>query len=115
MRSIWLAIRIVFVLVVLVGAVGIGARYYASTSIWGPGPATASTTIVIAKGSRTEAIGRQLQDAGIVAHWWMVEAAVQLLGHRRSSSRRRICLPSRSKPARCAAPDPRRVARWSTA
>jgi UPF0755 protein len=79
MRSIWLAIRISIVLIVILGAAGVGARYYASRSIWGPGPATAPTTVVIAKGSRTEAIGRQLQDAGVVSHWWMVEAAVQLL------------------------------------
>jgi UPF0755 protein len=79
MRSIWLAIRIIVVLIVVIGAAGVGARYYASKSIWGAGPATAPTTVVIAKGSRTEAIGRQLQDAGIVAHWWMLEAAVQLL------------------------------------
>jgi UPF0755 protein len=79
MRSIWLAIRVVVVVAVLIGAAGIGARYYASNAIWGAGPATAPTTIVIAKGSRTEAIGRQLQDAGIVAHWWVMQAAVQLL------------------------------------
>ena len=79
MRSIWLAIRVLVVLVVIIGAVGFGARYYASSALWGAGPAPAPTTVVIAKGSRTEAIGRQLQDAGVVTHWWFFEAATLLL------------------------------------
>jgi UPF0755 protein len=79
MRAFWLSLCILIVLVVVIGVAGVGARYYASRSIWGPGPATAPTTVVIAKGSRTEAIGRQLQDAGVISHWWVLEAAVQLL------------------------------------
>jgi UPF0755 protein len=79
MRRVWLGLRILIVVAAVVGLTAGGARYYASRSIWGPGPATAPTTVVIAKGSRTEAIGRELQDAGIVAHWWFFELAVQLL------------------------------------
>jgi len=79
MRSLWLAIRILVVLIVVVGAAGIGARYYESRALWGAGPAPAPTTVVIAKGSRTEAIGRQLQDAGVVSHWWFFEATVLAL------------------------------------
>jgi UPF0755 protein len=79
MRSLWLAIRVLVVLVVIIGAAGIGARFYASRALWGAGPAVVPTTVVIAKGSRTEAIGRQLQNAGIVTHWWFFEAAVLAL------------------------------------
>src|SRR6204780_1539370 len=79
MRSVWLAIRVFVVLVVIIGGAGIGARYYASHALWGAGPAAAPTTVVIAKGSRTEAIGRQLQDAGVVSHWWFFEAAALAL------------------------------------
>ncbi len=79
MRRVWLSLRILIVLAVVVGIAGAGARYYASRSLWGPGPAGAPTTLVIAKGSRTEAIGRQLQDAGVVTHWCFFELAAQLL------------------------------------
>ncbi|MDB5392683.1 MAG: aminodeoxychorismate lyase [Rhodospirillales bacterium] len=79
MRAIGQGLRILIILVVVIGIAGVGVRYYASRSIWGPGPATAPATVVIAKGSRTETIGRQLQDAGVVSHWWIFEAAVQLL------------------------------------
>jgi len=79
MRSLWLAIRVLVVLVVIIGAAGIGARYYASHALWGAGPAATPTTVVIAKGSRTEVIGRQLQNAGVVTHWWFFEVATLLL------------------------------------
>jgi UPF0755 protein len=79
MRSIWLAIRVLIVLVVIVGAAGIGTRYYASRTLWGAGPAAAPVTVVVAKGSRTGAIGHQLQDAGVITHWWFFEAATLLL------------------------------------
>jgi UPF0755 protein len=79
MRSIWLAIRVLVVLVVVFGGIGLGARFYASRTLWGAGPATAPVTVVIAKGSRTGTIGHQLQDAGIVTHWWFFEAAALLI------------------------------------
>jgi UPF0755 protein len=79
MRNVWLVIRVFLVLAVIVGVAGLGARYYASRELWGAGPATAPTTVVIAKGSRTEAIGRQLEQAGVIEHGWFFEAAVLML------------------------------------
>ena len=79
MKSFWLAIRILVVLVVIIGAVGVGARFYAARELWNPGPSPAPVTVVIAKGSRTEAIGRQLQAAGVVSHWWFFELSTLLL------------------------------------
>lgn len=74
------ALLIVFLIfAVLLGAVGIGARYYESNALWGVGPAQAPTTVVIAKGSRTAAIGQQLQDAGVISHGWFFEIAALVL------------------------------------
>jgi UPF0755 protein len=79
----WRVVRLglIFVLfaVALSAAAGVGARWYVVHALTGPGPATQPTTVVIAKGSRTEAIGRQLQAAGVVQHWWFFELAVQIL------------------------------------
>jgi len=55
------------------------AHRVASQMLWGPGPATAPVTVVVARGSRTAAIGHQLEAAGVIFHWWFFEAAVQLL------------------------------------
>ena len=74
MKSLWLVIRVVLVLAVIVGVAGIGAHYYASRELYGAGPATAPTTVLIAKGSRTEAIAKQLEQAGIIDHWWFFQA-----------------------------------------
>ena len=79
MRSLWLVIRVLVVLAVLVGAAGLGARWYASRELYGAGPATQPTTVVIAKGSRTGAIGKQLEQAGVIRHGWFREAAVLAL------------------------------------
>ena len=79
MKSLWLVIRIFVVLAVIVGAAGFGARLYASRELYGAGPASAPTTVVIAKGSRTGEIGKQLEKAGIVHHWWFVQVAVLAL------------------------------------
>jgi UPF0755 protein len=79
MRNVWLVIRVFLVLAVIAGAAGLGARYYVSRELWGAGPAAAPTTVVIAKGSRTEAIGRELEQAGVIDHWWIFEAAVLML------------------------------------
>jgi UPF0755 protein len=79
MKSLWLVIRVFVVLAFIVAAAGLGARIYASHELYRAGPATKPTTIVIAKGSRTEAIGKQLEQAGVVGHWWVFEAAVQVL------------------------------------
>ena len=79
MRSIWLAIRVALVFIVLIGGVSFGAHLYVSRSLWGAGPATAPVTVVIAKGSRTGAIGQQLQDAGVVSHWWFFELSALVL------------------------------------
>jgi UPF0755 protein len=79
MKSFWLVIRVFAVLAVIVGAAGLGARWYASQALYGAGPATQSTTVVIAKGSRTGAIGDQLQQAGVIGHGWLLEAAVLVL------------------------------------
>jgi UPF0755 protein len=79
MRSVWLAIRVFVVLAIIVGAAGLGARWYASHELYGAGPAAKPTTVVIAKGSSTEAIGKQLEQAGVVDHWWFFEAAVLAL------------------------------------
>jgi UPF0755 protein len=76
MKSLWLVIRVLVVVAVIVGAAGLGARWYASRELYGAGPATKPTTVVIAKGSRTGTIGRQLEQAGVVDHWWFFEAAV---------------------------------------
>jgi UPF0755 protein len=76
MKSLRLVIRVFVVLAVIVGAAGFGARFYASRELYGAGPATQPTTLVIAKGSRTEAIAKQLEQAGVVDHWWFFEAAV---------------------------------------
>jgi len=71
---------IVFLIVVaLIGAAGIGARFYVSNALSGLGPAQAPVTVVIAKGSRTGTIGRQLQTAGVVSHWWFFEVAALAL------------------------------------
>jgi len=79
MKSLWLVIRVFVVLAVIVGVAGLGARFYASRALYGTGPAAQPTTVVIAKGSRTEAIGKQLEQAGVVDHWWFLEAAVLAL------------------------------------
>jgi UPF0755 protein len=79
MRRLRTALIVFLVVVTLIGGAGIGARYYASTALWGPGPAQAPTTVVIAKGSRTGTIGRQLQMAGVVGHWWFFELAALAL------------------------------------
>ena len=54
-------------------------RRVESRMLWGPGPAIASVTLVVARGSPTAAIGHQLQSAGVIRHWWFFEAAVQFL------------------------------------
>jgi len=76
MRSLWLVIRVFVVLAVIVGAAGFGAHLYASRELYGAGPAVQPTTVVIAKGSRTGAIGMQLEQAGVIEHGWFLEAAV---------------------------------------
>jgi UPF0755 protein len=79
MRRLRVFVGVLFVIVMLLGLAAIGARFYTSRSLWAAGPLSAPTTVVIAKGSRTEAIGRQLETAGVVSHWWFFELAVQLL------------------------------------
>jgi UPF0755 protein len=79
MRRFRAVLIVLFITLILIGSAGVGARYYASNALWGPGPAQAPTTVVIAKGSRTEAIGRQLQAAGVVSHWWFFELATLAL------------------------------------
>jgi UPF0755 protein len=79
MKRLRVFLGVLFVILILVGVAGIGARYYASRSLWAVGPSQGPTTVVIAKGSRTEAIGRQLQATGVVSRWWFFELAVQFL------------------------------------
>jgi UPF0755 protein len=79
MKSLWLVIRVFVVLAVIVGVAGFGTRWYASRALYGAGPATQPTTLVIAKGSRTGAIGDQLQQAGVIGHGWFLQAAVLAL------------------------------------
>ncbi|HEX4508008.1 MAG TPA: aminodeoxychorismate lyase, partial [Alphaproteobacteria bacterium] len=61
-------IRVFVVLAVIVGGAGLGARWYASRELYGAGPLAQPTTVVIAKGSRTGAIGEQLEKAGVIDH-----------------------------------------------
>src|SRR3954468_12471276 len=79
MKSLWLVIRVFLVLAVIVGAAGLGARFYASRELYAAGPLGAPTTVVIAKGSRTGVIGKQLEQAGVIQHGWFLEAAVLAL------------------------------------
>jgi UPF0755 protein len=79
MRRLRVFLGVLFVILGLVGVVGVGARYYASRSLWAAGPLQVPTSVVIAKGSHSQAIGRQLQAAGVVSDWWIFEFAVQFL------------------------------------
>lgn len=79
MRRLRVFFGTIFVIVLLLGVAGIGARFYASRTLWGAGPLQAPATVVIAKGSRTGAIGHQLQAAGVVSHWWFFEVAALAL------------------------------------
>jgi UPF0755 protein len=79
MKHLWRVIAVLLVIVIAVGGAGVAVRRIASEMLWGPGPATQPVTVVIARGSRTAEIGRQLEGAHVVGHWWYFEAAVQLL------------------------------------
>jgi UPF0755 protein len=79
MKHVLRGVAVLLVLVIAVGGLGFALRHEESRRLWGPGPATAPTTVVIARGSRTAAIGRQLQDAGVIWRWWFFETAAQLL------------------------------------
>lgn len=79
MKSVWLGLRILLVFVIIIAASGFAALHYESTMLWGPGPSPAPVTLVIARGSGTPAIGRQLESGGVIAHWWFFELAVQFL------------------------------------
>ncbi len=69
-------LRIVLVVALVIGVVGIAARVAEFRMLWGPGPAQVATTIVIPRGDGTPDIGRRLEAAGVVSHWWLVELAV---------------------------------------
>lgn len=79
MKHFWRGIAVLLVVIVAIGGAGVAVRRVASGMLWGPGPAAQPTTVVVARGSRTADIGHQLEAAHVVGHWWLFEAAVQLL------------------------------------
>jgi UPF0755 protein len=64
---------------ILAGGLGFAAWRYQSVALYGAGPLRQPVTLVVARGSGTPFIARQLESAGIVAHWWFFELAVQFL------------------------------------
>jgi UPF0755 protein len=79
MKRVWLAVRILLVIGLVAAGFTLAAVRYESRALYGAGPLSSPTTAVIARGARTEAIGRQLEGAGVIAHWWFFEIAVQFL------------------------------------
>jgi len=78
-----LAVRILFLLVTLLAALGIGAGVLFYKAWHSPGPLVADTTIVIDPGSHTTTIGRDLEQAGIVADWRLFVVGVKLFSNGR--------------------------------
>ena len=78
-----LAVRIFFLLVTLLAALAIGAGVLFYKAWHGPGPLVADTTIVIDPGSHTTTIGRDLEQAGIVADWRLFVVGVKLFSNGR--------------------------------
>ena len=79
MKHFWRGIAVLLGIVIAVVGTGVAVRHVASEMLWGPGPGTQPTTVVVARGSRTADIAHQLEAAHVVAHWWFFEAAVQFL------------------------------------
>jgi UPF0755 protein len=63
--------RIVLGLVLLLGVIAAGAAGWGHFAFTGPGPSAAAITVVIPKGSGSEAIAEQLERAGIVGSRWV--------------------------------------------
>jgi UPF0755 protein len=78
-----LAVRIFFLLVLLLLALTAGAGYLFYKAWHSPGPLAADTTIVIDPGSHTIVIGRDLQQAGIVQDWRLFVLGVKLFANGR--------------------------------
>jgi UPF0755 protein len=75
-------ILLVLVLVLLTAAIGAGALFHRA---WhGRGPLAVDATVVIDPGSRTIAIARQLQDAGVIEDWRLFIVGTTLFADRRS-------------------------------
>jgi UPF0755 protein len=78
MKLIGRGVAVLLIFAMVVAAAGVILRQEASRMLWGPGPATAPVTVVIARGSRTVEIAHQLQRQGVISHWWFFETATQL-------------------------------------
>jgi UPF0755 protein len=78
-----LAVRIFFLLLVLLLALSAGAGVLFYKAWHSPGPLVADTTIVIDPGSHTITIGRDLQQAGIVQDWRLFVLGVKLFANGR--------------------------------
>ena len=71
--------HVVIVLFVLVVALGVGGNRLEQYLREKPGPLKEATTTVIERHSSTEAIAHQLENAGVVSHWWFFELTLQVL------------------------------------
>ncbi len=60
--------------VALVGSAGI----YGYRRMQAPGPLAGPAVVVIPHGSRTSDIGRRLEASGVISHWWLFKAGVQI-------------------------------------
>lgn len=78
-----LAVRIFFLLVLLLLALTAGAGYLFYKAWHSPGPLVADTTIVIDPGSHTVTIAEDLQQAGIVQDWRLFVLGVKLFSNGR--------------------------------
>ncbi|HSY86619.1 MAG TPA: endolytic transglycosylase MltG [Verrucomicrobiae bacterium] len=76
-------VRIFFLLVLLLLAASAGAGLLFYKAWHSPGPLSADATIVIDPGSHTTDIGRELQDAGVVADWRLFVVGVKLFANGR--------------------------------
>src|SRR5579862_9899878 len=70
--------HIAIVLFVLAVALGVGGNRLEQFLRGRPGPLKEATTLVIERHHATEDIARQLENAGVVAHWWFFELTLQL-------------------------------------
>ena len=64
------------IVAVAVIALGVAAVRFENTLLHADGPARQAATVVIARGSNIEAIGRQLESSDMVARWWLFALAV---------------------------------------
>src|SRR6266699_1509206 len=70
--------HLAIVMFVVAVALGVAATRVERALRFGPGPLAQSTTIVIERHQSTKTIARELEGAGVVPRWWLVEVALQV-------------------------------------